>query len=138
MADEKIIIHSIFTLAYILRSDFRFFLRDFDISPIEAKFLLMIFRGFHSVPELSQHFRKHKSTIAQKIHGLHEKALIKTVVSKHDRREKKLFLTEKGKKMAQEISLLHEQYLDNSFQDFSKKELSQLKSLLDKIKYYEK
>lgn len=138
MTNEKKIIHTIFTLSHVLRSDFEDFLRDFNLSVMEGKFLIRISEGKNSAAALIQYFQKHKTTITQKIQSLEQKGFIVAKPSPEDRREKILSLTEKGRSFSQKIKLAEKSYCKQIFTDFSKEEIELCGELLTKIKCYEK
>ena len=127
------VFHKIFHISYILGLDFKNFAADFELSEMEAKFMFCIGDGNRKISDLICFFKKHKSTITQKINALEGKKYIKIENSSHDKRERKVTLTKKGELIHQKMLKVKGEYRKKVFKNLTKKDQNQLLELLEKI-----
>lgn len=131
--NKKNILHQMFIIVHHLKKEFAEMASKYNLTEMEAKFLIHIGYGHEKTSELIKYFEKHKSTIRQKTKSLEEKGYLKTVASLEDRREINLEFTSKGQSFFDKMSLLKKSHYEKVFKDFSKKEIDLLSDLLNKL-----
>ena len=133
MDNQSNILHSMYTIAYILKKGFTEFVSDYDLTEMEAKFLFRIGSKKQKTCDLIDFFQKHKSTIRQKTRALEEKGFITIECGKDDKRERLVNLTKKGEDFYSNIKDIKDQYHKNIFKKFTKDEEQELYILLNKL-----
>ena len=133
MNNKRNILHLMFVLVAQLRRDFKEFLIDYDLTEMEAKFILFIGEGFNETAQLIERFKKHKSTIRQKTRSLEEKGYVTTTSGTVDKRERIVVLTDKGNSFYTEMKKAELEYHNQVFKNFSQKDQKELVKLLGKI-----
>jgi len=134
MSNKRNILHMMFVVVSQLRKDFKEFLAEYDLTEMEAKFILFIGDGYDQTSQLIERFKKHKSTIRQKTRSLEEKGYLNITSSPADKRERLVVLTKKGNTFYSEIKKAEKEYHAQVFKDFSVQDQKELLSLLEKIK----
>lgn len=122
-----------FLIVHQLKKEFAEIVGEYDLTEMEAKFLLHIGHGNSKISDLIRYFEKHKSTIRQKTKSLEEKGYIISDSDSEDKRERNLYFTQKGTDFFAEMKHLRAIHFKKVFKDFSKKELQMLEELLIKI-----
>lgn len=107
------------------------------LAPSDAQLLSFLTRNKDKETtgsDLCFHFRISKATCSENLHRAEEKGLIRLQVSKSDRRQKVIILTEKGEEVASkadEVFLSCQEFIDKAL---SENERVVLKRCLEKIR----
>ena len=136
MNDEEFyIFHQILLISYFLKKRRRKIYKS-SLSEEEAKCLLFLGmgNGEKRISECIHFFQKHKSTVRQKLLSLEKERIISLKHCDGDKREKKIMLTNKGKKLFSEILERNKFFKQQVFQNFSESEKRNFVKLLAKIK----
>jgi len=136
MNDEEFyIFHQILLISYFLKKRRKKMYKS-SLSEEEAKCLLFLGmgNGEKRISECIHFFQKHKSTVRQKLLSLEKKKIISLKHCDGDKREKKIMLTNKGKKLFSEILERNKFFKRQIFQNFSELEKRNFVKLLTKIK----
>lgn len=83
--------------------------------------------------QLVEKLNKDKTNIARMASSLEKKGFIQRIPSDQDRRSLKLFLTDCGKKLGEEIIPIAEEFNEIVCQGITQEELSHLEAILNKI-----
>lgn len=75
-----------------------------------------------------------RSTISELISDMEQANLLYRAVCPDNRRKVRIFLTERGLEIAEQIQALYIEYLSECLQDFSQEEVSALESLMQKLR----
>jgi len=132
------IIQKILDIAFLVGKQVKPASKKYGLTEMEAQFL--VFLGIQKQRELSLRqfmcfFHKHKSTVHQKLKPLAKKGFIQLTISPDDKREKKVFLTEEGRKVFREIAQEKKKYRKKIFQNFSEEDFRNLLQLLEKLEF---
>ncbi|MEA0551932.1 MarR family transcriptional regulator [Lysinibacillus irui] len=83
--------------------------------------------------ELAEAIDKNQTTVVRMIHSMERKSIVKKVFNEQDRRSHYLFLTEKGEEIKKTILSVVKDAHHVVSSNLSKREIQQLKSLLNKL-----
>lgn len=133
MGYEEKILHLMYTSVHFLKKEFNHVISNYNISEMEAKFLFHIGDEKEKTCDLINFFKKHKSTVTQKTKSLEQKGFLVAKSSTHDKREKVLALTEKGKEFYKKVDILKKKYHKEVFKNINTNEQKQLYLLLQKL-----
>ncbi len=109
-------------------------LKEFKIHPGQIPLLLIVHKNPGlSQKEIARHLLVSSPTIAVMLRRMEKNNFIKKKLNPEDRREYKVFLTEKGKKIMEVAKEEIEKFEKSSLKGFSKEEIKILEGLLKKI-----
>lgn len=104
-------------------------LEDYDLSPNEIVVLASL-ETMDNATEIAFNADVSKALVSRSVKLLKKKDFIETRVSEDDKREQKLALTEKGKKVASLIDDANKRFFATSFANFEDNERQVLRALL--------
>lgn len=133
MNTERDILHRLFVIVYHLKKKFQDFIAEYDITEMEAKIIFFMDSDQCKTSDIINRFEKHKSTIRQKTRSLEEKGYITMDHADHDKRERIIHLTQKGKKFHALLKNIEKKYHKDVFKKFNKKQQQEFINLLEKI-----
>jgi len=107
----------------------------FDITTEQWTILVNLFmhQDGQFQQQLAERTYKDKAAITRLVHGLEKRKLVSRQAATIDRRQKKIFLTEKGKALMQQLFKIAEKAQDRVQQNIAPERLSEFKEVLQQI-----
>jgi len=124
-------------ISILYRNEYHFAnckLKKYNLNKVQAEVLLYLkdSNGINQI-ELNEYFLFNKATITKIIVHLEKYNYVSRVVSKKDRREKKIFLTDKGKNMFPIIYEILKGWEDILIDNIQNVDIQKIKDLLDQM-----
>lgn len=133
--DEKDVLWTSFKLRYLIKRKLQNELKNYNVSLDQWIILSIIYQSEGSnQKKLAELSRTDRAAITRILNILEYKELIYRKNSYHDKREFLIYLTDKGNDLYRETSEIMSQNAQEIESIFSKSELEQFISLLDKLR----
>jgi DNA-binding MarR family transcriptional regulator len=120
----------------MLKNDITKAFNDAGIDITAEQFSLLMFlwhkEGINQ-QEIADHIVKEKTTTLRIIDKLEERGFITRVKDKEDRRNNKIYLTDKGKNIREELKTIVDQIADKTFGILSDDEINNFEMILAKL-----
>ncbi|WP_246938795.1 MarR family winged helix-turn-helix transcriptional regulator [Bacillus pinisoli] len=109
-------------------------LEPFNLAPEQNLIMMLLWeKDGLTQNQLVESLNKDKTNIARMASNLESKGFIQRLNCPNDRRSVRLFLTEKGKELGEQIIPIAEEFNDIVCSGFTKEELLQLENLLGRM-----
>ncbi|MBM7659902.1 DNA-binding MarR family transcriptional regulator [Bacillus mesophilus] len=109
-------------------------LEPYNIAPEQNLIMMLLWeKDGLTQNQLVESLDKDKTNIARMASNLEQKGFIKRINCDHDRRSVRLYLTQKGKELGEEIIPIAEAFNEIVCHDITKKELIEFERILSKM-----
>ncbi|MGM0845585.1 MAG: MarR family winged helix-turn-helix transcriptional regulator [Bacillota bacterium] len=109
-------------------------LEDFNLAPEQNLVMMLLWeRDGLTQNQLAEKLGKDKTNVARMASNLEKKGFIKRTGCLEDRRSLKLYLTDSGKKLGEQVVPVAQEFNELVCQNISSEEIEELERLLNKI-----
>lgn len=109
-------------------------LAPFHLAPEQNLIMMLLWEkdGLNQ-NEIAEKLKKDKTNIARMVYNLEQKGFIRRVTGEHDRRSLKVFLTNEGKNLGNQVIPISEDFNRLVSKGITNEELSELRRILTKL-----
>ncbi|GCL71130.1 MarR family transcriptional regulator [Paenibacillus naphthalenovorans] len=109
-------------------------LAPFQLAPEQNLIMMLLWEkdGLNQ-NEIAEKLKKDKTNIARMVYNLEQKGFIHRVVGEHDRRSLRVFLTDEGKKLGEQVIPIAEEFNRLVCKGITEEELTELRRILTKM-----
>ena len=109
-------------------------LQQYNITRAEAPILLTLYSGDGVTQEyISKCYHLNEATVTRTVKRMENKGIVERKSDSEDKRKKLLFITDDGRKIAEELIRIQDEFENELFSSFSDDELDAFKKLTDKL-----